>query len=406
MKENTFSLYFIIRKLNACLLPELKLFIKSKSSLSIFKLLSLKYVLITNFRQDNQYFGLIICKFYTQLFELNFLNNIEIIEIMNKILIFIKKHKLFIPVVILIFTSLVYFSVFKGEDIYTSGKKKFKMPADTLLSKNYAEKLIINDALKNILFIQDKMHNWVNIFDIVLLNMNNIRIKNSESDGDIITDISQLRKPKFSFRRGNIDAIVEKFGDLIIEHCNSYNLDWRLILAIIHQESYFDSNAVSRAGAFGLMQIMPRTGLGLQSQLQLEDTRTPKNNLIAGMYYYASLVGSFEQFGDDKYKFALMAYNAGLSRVIDVMTIASHYGKDYKKWEEIKEYLPMLSSAYDTVHSQVWKNSKRPTGGILNNWKEPYKYVEYISIYWEEYKKILPPNLREEKKIAKRKRKK
>jgi len=335
---------------------------------------------------------------------LNFLNNIEIIEVMDKILFFVKKHKLLIPVVILILTSLVYFSVFKGEDIYTSGKINIKLPADTILPGNYAENFLIKDASKNILFIQDKMYNWLDIFDIILLNINNMRIKNSEAEGEIITDISQLRKPKFSFRRGNIDAIIEKFGDMIIEHCNSYNLDWRLILAIIHQESYFDSNAVSRAGAFGLMQIMPRTGLGLQSQLQLEDTRTPRNNLIAGMYYYASLVGSFEQFGDDKYKFALMAYNAGLSRVIDVMTIASHYGKDYKKWDEIKEYLPMLSSAYDTVHSQVWQNSKKPTGGILNNWREPYNYVEYISFYWDEYKKILPPNLKSEKKKDKKKK--
>jgi len=336
---------------------------------------------------------------------LNFLNNIEIIDKMNKILNFVKRHKLLIPVVILIFTSLVYFSVFKGEDIYTPDKIKIKQQSDTFIIKNYAGSLLIKDASRNINFIQDKLYNWSDLFDIILLNINNNRIKNANKDREIITDVSQIRKPRFSFRRGNIDAIIEKYGDLIIEHCNSYNLDWRLILAIIHQESYFDSNAVSRAGAFGLMQIMPRTGLGLQSQLQLDDTRTPKNNLIAGMYYYASLVGSFEQFGDDKYKFALMAYNAGLSRVIDVMTIASHYGKDYKKWEVVKEYIPMLSSAFDSVHSQVWQNSKRPSGGILNNWREPYNYVEYISFYWEEYKKILPPNLKSEKKKEKKKKK-
>jgi len=255
-------------------------------------------------------------------------------------------------------------------------------------------------------FVLNTYNNWSVIFDIFSLNLkkyNDLTYELYEK-----TDTVRMKK-RFRpvFRYGNINGILTEYGDFIKERCNFYNIDWRLILAIIHQESFFDSMAVSRAGAFGLMQIMPRTGMGLQSQLNLEDTRTAKNNLIAGIHYYANLVATFEPFGEDKYKFALASYNAGLARMVDVMTIAAYYGKDYKKWDEVKEYFPMLSSKYDSVQRLVWPDRGRPSGGILNNWREPYYYVEYVSFYFEEYKKLLEPNLPEQtKKYTKRKHRK
>jgi membrane-bound lytic murein transglycosylase F len=200
--------------------------------------------------------------------------------------------------------------------------------------------------------------------------------------------------------------MVDKYGELIIKHCNEYKIDWRLIISIIHQESYFNPEAVSRAGAYGFMQIMPGTGLGLQRDLNLEDTKTPVNNLTAGMYYYATLAGAFEFTGEEKYKFALAAYNAGLGRVVDAMTIANYYKKDYTKWDNVKEYYPYLASNRDSVHKLVWPKLGRPPGGSLNNWMEPYKYVEYIMYYYENYKKIYKNNLAEEKPKKKKSKKK
>jgi soluble lytic murein transglycosylase-like protein len=206
------------------------------------------------------------------------------------------------------------------------------------------------------------------------------------------------------FTPGNVAELVEKYGDMIKEQCTHYKLDWRIILAMIRQESYFNPNAVSRAGAYGFMQIMPGTGRGLQNELNLEDTKTPANNLTAGMYYYATLVASFEFTGDDKYKFALAAYNAGLGRVVDAMTITNYFGKNYNKWDEVKEFYPYLASNKDSIHKLVWPKTGRPPGGSLNNWQEPYKYVEYITFYYENYKQYYPNNLAEPKqKIATKK---
>lgn len=208
------------------------------------------------------------------------------------------------------------------------------------------------------------------------------------------------------FTPGNVAELVDKYGDMIKEQCTHYKLDWRIILAMIRQESYFNPNAVSRAGAYGFMQIMPRTGQGLQNELNLEDTKTPANNLTAGMYYYATLVGSFEFTGEEKYKFALAAYNAGLQRVVDAMTITNYFGKDYNKWENVKESYPYLASSQDSIQKLVWPKSGRPPGGTLNNWQEPYKYVEYIIFYYENYKQYYPNNLEEPKKKTTTKKKK
>lgn len=210
---------------------------------------------------------------------------------------------------------------------------------------------------------------------------------------------------KYKFNPSGIENILYGYENLIKELCTYYKLDWRLILAIIHQESLFNPNAISRAGAFGLMQIMPKTGLSLQGILKLENTKDPENNLSAGIYYYATLVANFEFAGTDKYKFALASYNAGIGRVIDAMTITYYFGKDYKKWDEVKEYLPYLSSNNDSLHKIIWPEYGRPKYGILNNWKEPYLYVEYVWYYYEQYKKYFPSNLPEEKPRKKRKQK-
>jgi membrane-bound lytic murein transglycosylase MltF len=261
------------------------------------------------------------------------------------------------------------------------------------------------------LFIVNKCENlfcdWTDIFDYFSANKSLI-VKNKNIDSAGLERLSEkVKKVQNSFSIGNVQELVNEYGDLIKSQCTYYKIDWRLILALIHQESLFNSNAVSRAGAFGLMQLMPRTGLGLQNELNLEETKTPQNNLTAGMYYYATLVANFEFAGDEKYKFALAAYNAGFGRVVDAMTIAYFFGKDYKVWDNVKEYYPYLSSRQDSVHALVWPGTKRPPAGTLDNWMEPYKYVENIWFYFNEYKKYFPGNLPEPKtKIIKKKKSK
>lgn len=317
-----------------------------------------------------------------------------------------------VPVILVL--SLVLYSYNQSAEYKitsSSDRAEDKIIAPTTDNKDKVkniEKVITASSFNNAVYIENLLKDWPTLFDLFTSNANfkqqakRINLKDLERVNEKVQMVSK------EFKLGNVDNLVRELGDVIKQECNYYKLDWRIIFAIIRQESYFNASARSHAGAFGLMQIMPRTGEGLQNTLQLEETQTPKNNLIAGIYYYATLVSQFREFDEDKYKFALAAYNAGLGRVIDAMTITAYFGKDYKLWENVKEAYPFLSSKEDSIHALVWPDTKRPPYGTLDNWKEPYNYVSSIMFYYDAYKKMFESNLEApaEKTVKKKKSKK
>lgn len=101
------------------------------------------------------------------------------------------------------------------------------------------------------------------------------------------------------------------YQDLVIHTARKYRLDPLFIAALIHTESSFKPNAVSKSGAVGLMQIMPTTGWELSKKLHLkefknEDLFNPKINVELGCFLVYQLSNEFQ----DRRK-VLIAYNAG-----------------------------------------------------------------------------------------------
>jgi soluble lytic murein transglycosylase len=92
-------------------------------------------------------------------------------------------------------------------------------------------------------------------------------------------------------------------------------LDPYLVASLIRQESEFNPNAVSRANAVGLMQLLPSVGKGVAKQEKLRRFNatqlfTPATNLRLGTHYFRGMVDKFGSF-----EYALAAYNAGSDRV-------------------------------------------------------------------------------------------
>ncbi len=99
----------------------------------------------------------------------------------------------------------------------------------------------------------------------------------------------------------------QPFIPIIMKAARKYEVDPAIIKAIIRAESGYNPKAVSKSGARGLMQLMPRTA----KSLGVDNIFCPEQNILAGVQYFKKLLNQFK--GD--IKLALAAYNAGSRKV-------------------------------------------------------------------------------------------
>ena len=105
----------------------------------------------------------------------------------------------------------------------------------------------------------------------------------------------------------SIADLQRKFGAIISEATQTYQLPTSLVLALIQNESNAVPRAVSPKGAMGLMQLMP----GTANSLGVRDPFDPRENILAGCRYLRELLDRFE----GSLPLAVAAYNAGHHRV-------------------------------------------------------------------------------------------
>jgi soluble lytic murein transglycosylase-like protein len=97
-------------------------------------------------------------------------------------------------------------------------------------------------------------------------------------------------------------SLVNAFDPIIESTARDFGIEPALVKAVIAAESSFEPEAVSRAGAMGLMQLMPETA----ALLGVADPLNPDQNIEGGTRYLAEML---ERYGDMRQ--ALAAYNAG-----------------------------------------------------------------------------------------------
>lgn len=124
---------------------------------------------------------------------------------------------------------------------------------------------------------------------------------------------------------------LSEFDDLVRAIAEPEGFDWRLIVAQMYQESGFDPQVVSFAGARGLLQVLPRTAreLGVDPT-QLTD---PRVGIEAGVRYFLWCRERFAALPPgEQLWFALAAYNAGYGHVRDARRLARSLGLNPSQW--------------------------------------------------------------------------
>ena len=135
---------------------------------------------------------------------------------------------------------------------------------------------------------------------------------------------------------------ISHYDHLFRKYATTALVDWTLLAAQCYQESCFDPQAHSWAGACGLMQIMPSTADHLS--LPRQQIYEPEPNVAAAARYMRELQTLFLDITNpaERIRFALAAYNGGANHVRDAMALAKKYGAVPQRWSDVRRYILLL----------------------------------------------------------------
>ena len=178
---------------------------------------------------------------------------------------------------------------------------------------------------------------------------------------------------------GYSNGAISEYDELIKTYSKKIDWDWQLLASMIYQESHFSPTARSWAGANGFMQLVPETAkhYGLDTI-----DATAEQSLKAGTSYIQDLDNYWKKYIPDKQeriKFVLASYNAGLGHIVDARNLAAKYGKKQNVWKDNVEYMILQKSNPMIYNDPVVKCGY--CRGV-----ETYLYVKEIMSRYNYYK--------------------
>jgi len=188
----------------------------------------------------------------------------------------------------------------------------------------------------------------------------------------LMIDPSPAREPRwltFQDKRqfsADVSERLPQFQDLFKEAGAATGQDWRLLAAIGYQESKWDPDAASAAGASGLMMLTSDTA----DSLGVADRSDPRENILAGARYLKEVRSKIPAHiqEPDRTWLAIAAYNVGFGHVEDARKLAQMRGKNPDSWKDVREQLPLLAD--ENWYERVKHGFARGT--------EPMQFVDRI----------------------------
>jgi len=181
----------------------------------------------------------------------------------------------------------------------------------------------------------------------------------------------------YSLKGGKISPYDEK----IKEYSSLIEWDWRLLASLIYQESRFHPDAKSWAGAYGLMQLMPHNA----DKYGIDSLSPPSDQIKAGVQFIKLLDRQFVDKIEDKEertKFVLASYNAGIAHVYDARRLAEKYDKNPNLWDKNVDFYLLNKSKPEFYNDSVVKY------GYCRG-TETYNFVYDILDRYNHYKNVI-----------------
>lgn len=185
--------------------------------------------------------------------------------------------------------------------------------------------------------------------------------------------------PLLAAEKGYRKKILSPYDDIIRKAADLLGWDWKLLAALIFQESQFRLDARSYRGAEGLMQMMP----GTARKHNLDNVIDPEENIMSGVKYIKKLQEIAARRVTEKTdieKVTLAAYHAGEGHVIDCFNYAAFKHRPCSNWEELKAIFPDM--AEDAIQQVDTVKLGKFRSDITQD------YVEQVFAYYEAFNSI------------------
>ena len=173
---------------------------------------------------------------------------------------------------------------------------------------------------------------------------------------------------------------ISPFDKIIKKYSKQIGWDWRLLASLIYQESRFSPEALSWSGAFGLMQLMPHTA----EKYGIDSLSSPEDQIKAGVEFIHLLDKQFDDYipeKNERIKFVLASYNAGIAHVYDARRLAEKYEKDPNQWTGNVDYYLLNESKPEFYQDSVVRY------GYCRG-EETYTFVNDVLDRFQHYKNV------------------
>ena len=207
-----------------------------------------------------------------------------------------------------------------------------------------------------------KTTEFKSIYDKYYENPRSVKIVQSE--------FYSIKKGKIS----NYDKEIKKYSKKI-------RWDWRLLASLIYQESQFHPELQGWSGAFGIMQMMPQTaqkfGITINSSVSEQIHAGVKLKVIIDKILPKEIDNH-----EERIKFILASYNAGIYHVLDARRLAEKYGKNPNIWTNNVDRFMKLKSNPKYYNDPVVKYG-------YSRGFETFKFVNEVLERYHHYKNIV-----------------